>query len=164
MLVLTRRKDESIIFADNIEMRVLRISRHQVKIGIEAPRSIPVYRKEIYEAVRDTNSKRASDSDPSDPLVDELGAVSGSPVARGTSRESVEPSENGRRVLTHITVNGRTLLTMYIPENGDRSLAQAEFYEFEGNVGEGNYREIRDTELIGAARVQLGNKLNQRNI
>ncbi len=63
MLVLTRRKGESIILADNIEVRVLAISRHQVKLGIEAPRSVPVYRKEIYVQIRDANRSAASSSD-----------------------------------------------------------------------------------------------------
>lgn len=63
MLVLTRRKGESIIVADNIEVRVLGISRHQVKIGIDAPRSVPIYRKEIYTQVRKANRAAAASSD-----------------------------------------------------------------------------------------------------
>jgi carbon storage regulator len=63
VLVLTRRKGESIIVADNIEVRVLGISRHQVKIGIDAPRSVPIYRKEIYAQVREANRAAASSSD-----------------------------------------------------------------------------------------------------
>ena len=63
MLVLTRRKGESIILSDNIEVRVLGISRNQVKIGIQAPRSVPVYRKEIYTQIREANQSAASSSD-----------------------------------------------------------------------------------------------------
>lgn len=63
MLVLTRRKGEAIILGDNVEVRILSISRHQVKIGIEAPRSVPVYRKEIYAQVREANRAAASSSD-----------------------------------------------------------------------------------------------------
>ena len=63
MLVLTRRKGEAIILSDNIEVRILGISRHQVKVGIDAPRSVPVYRKEIYAQVRQANEAAASSSD-----------------------------------------------------------------------------------------------------
>ena len=63
MLVLTRRKGESIILGDHIEVRVLEVSRHQVKLGVEAPRSVPVYRKEIYEKARAANHAAASSSD-----------------------------------------------------------------------------------------------------
>ena len=63
MLVLTRRKGEAIILGDNVEVRILGISRHQVKVGIEAPRSVAVYRKEIYAQVRQANQAAASSSD-----------------------------------------------------------------------------------------------------
>ena len=63
MLVLSRRKGESIMLGDEIEVRVLEITRHHVKIGFEAPRSVPVYRKEIYEQIREANKAAASSSD-----------------------------------------------------------------------------------------------------
>ena len=50
MLVLHRRKGDAIIIEDNIEVRVLDISQYQVKIGIEAPRDVEIWRKEIYRA------------------------------------------------------------------------------------------------------------------
>jgi carbon storage regulator len=48
MLVLTRRLRESIIIGDQIEVRVLSVTGDKVQLGIQAPREIPVYRKEIY--------------------------------------------------------------------------------------------------------------------
>jgi len=63
VLVLTRRRGESIILGDNVEVRVLELSRHQVKLGIRAPRSVPVFRKEIYQKVREANKAAASASD-----------------------------------------------------------------------------------------------------
>ena len=48
MLVLTRRANESIMIGDGIEVSILTITDEKVRIGIEAPRAIPVFRKELY--------------------------------------------------------------------------------------------------------------------
>ena len=48
MLVLTRRRNESIMIGDDIEVSVLAVAGEKVRIGIEAPRDIPVFRKEVY--------------------------------------------------------------------------------------------------------------------
>ena len=48
MLVLTRKSNQSIMIGDEIEVSVLAIMGEKVRIGIEAPRSIPVFRKEVY--------------------------------------------------------------------------------------------------------------------
>ena len=48
MLVLSRHKDESIIIGDNIEIMVVGIRHNEIQLGINAPKSIPVYRKEVY--------------------------------------------------------------------------------------------------------------------
>ena len=48
MLVLTRKPKESLIIGDDIEITVLSVVGEKVRIGIEAPRAVPVYRKEIY--------------------------------------------------------------------------------------------------------------------
>ncbi|MCL1935393.1 MAG: carbon storage regulator CsrA [Defluviitaleaceae bacterium] len=60
MLALTRKKGESIIISDNIEIVVISIKGEQVKLGINAPRSIPVNRKEIYELIVASNKESAS--------------------------------------------------------------------------------------------------------
>ena len=52
MLILMRRQEESIIIGDNIKLKVLKIQGNQVHIGIEAPREIKVYRKEIYDQIK----------------------------------------------------------------------------------------------------------------
>ena len=48
MLALTRKKGESLVVNNNIEITVLEIRGDQIKIGISAPKNVPVYRKEVY--------------------------------------------------------------------------------------------------------------------
>ena len=60
MLVLTRRKGEAIMLGDDVEVRILDVSRHQVKVGVTAPRSLPVYRKELYEKIRGERQRAES--------------------------------------------------------------------------------------------------------
>ncbi|MCR2044734.1 carbon storage regulator CsrA [Anaerosalibacter massiliensis] len=57
MLILTRKKDESIIIGDNVEIKVLEISDGKVKLGIEAPKNIDIIRKELYENIEKENKK-----------------------------------------------------------------------------------------------------------
>lgn len=52
MLVLSRRKNESICLGDNLSVTVLAIRGDLVRIGIEAPRDVPIHRKEVYDAIK----------------------------------------------------------------------------------------------------------------
>lgn len=60
MLVLTRKKEQSIIINENIEITILEVQGDQVKIGIKAPKEISIHRKEIFLQIADEN-KKASD-------------------------------------------------------------------------------------------------------
>jgi carbon storage regulator len=53
MLVLSRRRDESIMVGDNIEIMVIDIQGNKIQLGITAPKRVPVYRKEIYGRICD---------------------------------------------------------------------------------------------------------------
>ena len=53
MLALTRKKGESIMINNNIEISILEIRRDQIKIGISAPKDVPVYRKEVYNQIQE---------------------------------------------------------------------------------------------------------------
>lgn len=64
MLALARKANESIVINDNIEVTVLEIKGDQIKIGIEAPRSVPIYRKEIYQQIQKENRDSASTASP----------------------------------------------------------------------------------------------------
>jgi len=60
MLVLTRKKEQSIIIDENIEITILDISGDQVKIGINAPKNVTVHRKEIFLQIAEENRKAAA--------------------------------------------------------------------------------------------------------
>lgn len=60
MLALTRKKNEALIINNNIEITILEVKGDQVKIGISAPKEVPVYRKEVYVQIQESN-KAASD-------------------------------------------------------------------------------------------------------
>ena len=55
MLVLTRKKGESIMIGDQVEVTVISVEGETVKIGLRAPRDVEIYRQEVYEAIRTTN-------------------------------------------------------------------------------------------------------------
>ena len=57
MLVLTRKKDQTIVINDNIEITVLDIQGDQVRIGINAPRSVSIHRKEVFLEIQQENRK-----------------------------------------------------------------------------------------------------------
>ena len=57
MLALARKTNQSIMIGNDIEITLLEIKGDQVKIGINAPKSVPIYRKEIYVQIQDENKK-----------------------------------------------------------------------------------------------------------
>jgi carbon storage regulator len=59
MLVFTRRREEAIVIGDNIEIRVLRVGRDGVRLGVTAPPDVPVHRQEIYELIQAANRSAA---------------------------------------------------------------------------------------------------------
>ena len=71
MLALSRKAGESIIINNDIEIVVLDVKGEQVKLGINAPKSIPIYRKEIYEQIQQANIE-AVESDTTAEALDEL--------------------------------------------------------------------------------------------
>jgi len=62
MLVLSRKKNESIVINDDITIVVVEIRGDKVRLGVEAPKEVPVHRNEVYEAIRRNQQNGASDS------------------------------------------------------------------------------------------------------
>lgn len=72
MLALSRKKNEALIVNNNVEITVLEIKGEQVKLGISAPKEVPIYRKEVYVQIQDSN-KEAMNLDGLDALQNLLG-------------------------------------------------------------------------------------------
>jgi carbon storage regulator len=62
MLVLTRKTNQSIMIGDEIEVSILSVSGDKVRLGIDAPRDIAVFRKEVYEAIDERGAGTAKES------------------------------------------------------------------------------------------------------
>lgn len=63
MLALARKNNESIMIGNDIEITVLEIKGDQVKLGIKAPKSVPIYRKEIYLQIQEENRQAVREVD-----------------------------------------------------------------------------------------------------
>ncbi len=72
MLVLSRKIDECIMIGDQIEISVVDIKGDQVKLGISAPSSVKVYRKEVYQAIQRENIEAARVKPSALPSLDDL--------------------------------------------------------------------------------------------
>lgn len=59
MLILSRKKGESIILDDNITITIVEVKGEQIKLGIDAPETIKVYREEVYKAIQEENKTAA---------------------------------------------------------------------------------------------------------
>ena len=68
MLALARKVNESIVIDNNIEITLLEIKGDQVKIGINAPKSVPIYRKEIFLQIQEANKESAMNEESMDVL------------------------------------------------------------------------------------------------
>ena len=57
MLVITRRKDESLLIGDDIEIKIVKVEDGSVRLAISAPRDITILRKEVFERVKEENKE-----------------------------------------------------------------------------------------------------------
>ena len=75
MLVLTRKKGESIVISDNIVLTVLSVDGENVKLGIAAPRDIDIYRKEVLDAIEQNNQNAAMNLETLQKTIKGLGRI-----------------------------------------------------------------------------------------
>jgi carbon storage regulator len=66
MLVLTRKTNQSIMIGDDIEVSVLAVSRDKIRLGITAPRDVPVFRKEVYLSIKNEDGSGDQDDEDED--------------------------------------------------------------------------------------------------
>ena len=57
MLALSRKKNEAIVINNNVEITILEVKGDQVKLGISAPKEVPIYRKEVYIQIQEANKE-----------------------------------------------------------------------------------------------------------
>ncbi len=72
MLALSRKRNEALVINNNVEITILEIKGEQVKLGISAPKDVPVYRKEVYLQIQEAN-KEAVNTDGLEGLKSLLG-------------------------------------------------------------------------------------------
>ena len=89
MLILARKPNESIIIGDQIEISIIDIKGDQVKIGITAPKSIKVYREEVYRAIQRENIEAAKAKPEVLPNLDNL-----IPKKENAEGEEKKPNQN----------------------------------------------------------------------
>ena len=89
MLVLSRKINQSIMIGDNIRVVVVGVDRDQVKVGIEAPREVPVHRSEIYEEIQRSN-RAAAESMSAMPAP----AAAGKPGGARAGQAQLRPRKN----------------------------------------------------------------------
>ena len=97
MLVLSRNRDETIMIGDDVEITIVDVRGDRVRIGINAPRSIQVHRKEVYDAIKKENAEAANIQ------ADDVAAFPRRPIAsvpppahaRETPRLAVADGHNG---------------------------------------------------------------------
>jgi len=72
MLVFTRKRHEAIMIGDGVEVRVLRVGRDGVRLGVSAPATVSVHRREIYDQIREENRAAATIAHPVEDLKGRL--------------------------------------------------------------------------------------------
>jgi carbon storage regulator len=82
VLVFTRKIDEAIVIGDGIEIRVLRVGKDSVRIGVTAAPHVPVHRREIYDQIKAANVSAVADAGSVDDVIKRLQTSPGMTAVR----------------------------------------------------------------------------------
>ncbi len=85
MLVLTRKKGQSLMIGQNVEITIVDIQGDQVRLGITAPKSVVIHRKEVYEEIMHENREASTVHLPSEELKKAMDSVYKNKKPEGTS-------------------------------------------------------------------------------
>ncbi|MBO8142817.1 MAG: carbon storage regulator CsrA [Firmicutes bacterium] len=94
MLVLTRKRDESIMIGDDVKITVVDVRGDQVKLGIDAPRHIPVHREEVYREIQEENRRAAIKETLDLSALDQALRKPRGPGRKGEGVETREPASS----------------------------------------------------------------------
>jgi len=89
MLVLSRRQGESIVIGNDVRVTVVSVAGNQVKLSIEAPRSVPIHRSEVWEAIRKENEEALKTGIPAPEVVPPPSAVTDLTAPKGSFKKLV---------------------------------------------------------------------------
>ena len=88
MLILTRKPGESLYIGDEVKVIIVEIKGHQIRIGIEAPASVRIYREEIYLQIMEENRQAAETAAVSDSALEGLSSAWSAHLGQGTAAPS----------------------------------------------------------------------------
>jgi carbon storage regulator len=94
MLILTRRPGERVVIGDEVLVTVMSVSGHTVRLGIAAPQGVPIYREEIWLAVKEENRAAAESTDELPSAPPGAAAVGQAPAGGQTPAEGPTPEAN----------------------------------------------------------------------
>jgi carbon storage regulator len=89
MLVLSRRQGESIVIGNDVRVTVVSVAGNQVKLSIEAPRSVPIYRSEVWEAIRKENEEALKTGIPAPEDVPPASALTDLSAGKGSFKKLI---------------------------------------------------------------------------
>jgi len=94
MLVLSRQRDESIMIGDDVEITIVDVRGDKVRLGITAPKSIPVHRREIYDAIQREKAQKAAAEVHAGPGSEAPADKPEEPVHKKNTKPEKAPQEN----------------------------------------------------------------------
>jgi len=93
MLVLSRQRDESIMIGDDVEITIVDVRGDKVRLGITAPKNIPVHRREIYDAIQREKAQKAEGQAPTTPGNGEPPVEKAEKTEEPTRKKTTKPEK-----------------------------------------------------------------------